>query len=142
MLARKAAEKAKKEAEEQRQRELEEKRQQSMPAWKRQLLQRKEVDEVKQLVYLNSLSISSGTLYNIKSTLRLSLFCFFCRALKGNPPQQEESTKPESKLVTLPVENNKMAAIPRPSEPAGVEVLISPWRMNLRKTGSSLNLRE
>ncbi len=62
MLARKAAEKAKKEAEEQRQRELEEKRQQSMPAWKRQLLQRttttatssdrKEVEDVKQLVFL------------------------------------------------------------------------------------------
>jgi hypothetical protein len=62
MLARKAAEKAKKEAEEQRQRELEAKRQQSMPAWKRQLLQRttttatssdrKEVEDVKQLVFL------------------------------------------------------------------------------------------
>lgn len=52
MLARKAAEKAKKEAEEQRQRELEEKRQQSMPAWKRQLLQRKEVEDIKQLVQL------------------------------------------------------------------------------------------
>jgi sRNA-binding protein len=65
MLARKAAEKAKKEAEEQRQRELEEKRQQSMPAWKRQLLQRtttttttttpsdrKEAEDVKQLVFI------------------------------------------------------------------------------------------
>lgn len=50
MLARKAAEKAKKEAEEQRQREIEERRQQSMPAWKRQLLQRKETEDVKQWV--------------------------------------------------------------------------------------------
>jgi len=44
MLARKAAEKAKKEAEEQRLRELEERRMQSIPAWKRHLLQRKEED--------------------------------------------------------------------------------------------------
>lgn len=48
MLARKAAEKAKKEAEEQRQRELEEKRLQAIPAWKRQLLQRKEMEDAKQ----------------------------------------------------------------------------------------------
>jgi hypothetical protein len=42
MLARKAAEKAKREAEELRQRELEEKRLLSIPVWKRQLLQKKE----------------------------------------------------------------------------------------------------
>ncbi|KAB7507064.1 hypothetical protein Anas_01310 [Armadillidium nasatum] len=42
MLARKAAEKAKKEAEEKRQKELEEKRIQTIPEWKRQLMARKE----------------------------------------------------------------------------------------------------
>ena len=42
MMARKLAEKAKREAEEQRQRELEEKRILSIPVWKRHLLQRKE----------------------------------------------------------------------------------------------------
>ncbi|XP_067127666.1 espin-like [Centruroides vittatus] len=42
VMAKKAAEKARKEAEELKQKEEEERRQQSVPAWKRQLLQRKE----------------------------------------------------------------------------------------------------
>lgn len=45
MLARKAAERAKREAEEMRQLEAEEKRLQSIPPWKRQLMMRR--DEVK-----------------------------------------------------------------------------------------------
>lgn len=44
MLARKAAEKAKREAEEERLKQLEEKRLQSIPVWRRHLLQRKEED--------------------------------------------------------------------------------------------------
>ncbi|KAG7176224.1 Espin-like 2, partial [Homarus americanus] len=44
MLARKAAEKAKKEAEEMRLQEAEEKRLQSIPPWKRQLMMRKDDD--------------------------------------------------------------------------------------------------
>lgn len=46
VMARKAADKAKKEAEEQRQREAEEKRLNSIPPWKRQLLQRKESKDI------------------------------------------------------------------------------------------------
>lgn len=42
MLARKAAEKAKKEAEEQRLQEAEEKRMQSIPPWKRQLMMKRD----------------------------------------------------------------------------------------------------
>lgn len=44
MLARKAAERAKKEAEESKIQEAEEKRLQSMPPWKRQLMQRRDED--------------------------------------------------------------------------------------------------
>lgn len=47
MLAKKAAEKARKELEEQLQREAEEKRLQSIPQWKRQLLAKKEEHENK-----------------------------------------------------------------------------------------------
>lgn len=45
MLAKKAAEKAKKELEEQFAREAENRRLQAIPAWKRQLLQAKKTDE-------------------------------------------------------------------------------------------------
>lgn len=44
MMAKKAAEKAKKEAEEQRKLEAEAKRASAIPPWKRQLLQRRDAD--------------------------------------------------------------------------------------------------
>lgn len=101
MLARKAAEKAKKEAEEQRIRELEERRMQAIPAWKRHLLQRKEED------------------------------------IYSKVPAAKNAG--ETKNPTEP------AAPPQSVEDGGgssVQVQLSPWRMNLRKTNSSLNLRD
>jgi hypothetical protein len=44
MMAKKAAERARKEAEEQRRMEIEAKRMASIPMWRRQLLQRRESD--------------------------------------------------------------------------------------------------
>lgn len=57
----------------------------------------------------------------------------------------EEQGKTEAKLVNSPAETTYQVptTIPRPVEAAsGIDVTISPWRMNLRKTSSSLNLRE
>ncbi|GIX80042.1 hypothetical protein CEXT_630402 [Caerostris extrusa] len=99
MLAKKAAEKAKKEAEEQLIREAEAKKLNSIPPWKRQLMQRKDVP-------------SPVTMQNIHRTLSTPV-------VKSpeptpqqapEPPQVEQHTKPTPAAAAAPVEQHT----PRP----------------------------
>lgn len=105
MLAKKAAEKARKEMEEQLAKEAEEKRLQSIPAWKRHLLQKK------------GPTVPNGVVVTDEN--------------KPSPPAKEpenkENTMPETKIQEKKEEER--------------EVII-PWRAQLRKTNSTLNLLE
>ncbi|XP_069172453.1 uncharacterized protein f isoform X3 [Procambarus clarkii] len=151
MLARKAAEKAKKEAEESRLQEAEEKRLQSIPPWKRQLLM-KQTDDTKR-----------GTLYipkveEVKKIKVINSPQDITKVLKKD--SEKENTKPSpapgNKLNSTtttttpkgsspkPV-NSSNTAVPKPGDSRhndSCEEPRIPWRTNLRKTNSKLNLLE
>ncbi|PRD27312.1 UNVERIFIED_CONTAM: hypothetical protein NCL1_35693 [Trichonephila clavipes] len=120
MLAKKAAEKAKKEAEEQLIREAEAKKLNSIPPWKRQLMQRKEPP-------------SPVTIQNIHRTMSTPVVKSPeppAQQASPEPPQSEQQTKP------APVEPT-----PRPSEHEAQngdsdDIPPNPWLQQLRKTKS------
>ncbi len=50
-----------------------------------------------------------------------------------NRSHPSEEVKAEAASVSSSVGNHPVSSSPRPAESAGVGVIISPWRMNLKK---------
>ncbi|CAG9829148.1 unnamed protein product [Diabrotica balteata] len=131
MLAKKAAEKARKELEEQLWREAEEKRLQAIPQWKRQLLQKKEEAEYKIRSTLYTPKVVDEPKIKIQDTEIISR----SPELKDENENEEHFYNDDSiKLENEPIEGEEQSD----EEPAN----IIPWRAHLRKTNSKLNLLE
>ncbi|CAH1129258.1 unnamed protein product [Ceutorhynchus assimilis] len=130
MLAKKAAEKAKKEMEEQLHKEAEEKRLQSIPQWKRQLLMKKEEAEIK----------IRQTIYTPKVVDEPKVKM---HEIRQQMPNNEEKRHDLNNNHTKEYEednNMSMSTNSLDEEPSDEEPNIIPWRAQLRKTNSSLNL--
>ncbi|CAL7948042.1 unnamed protein product [Xylocopa violacea] len=127
MLARKAAERAKKELEEQIARENEERRQKAIPAWKRQLLAKKDNEEKR-------LNQAHATVPTIKVDATTSSPARREPSPSPSPsPQQRHEEKPEA-------DDKKHDANPPPNRTADDDAQIIPWRAQLRKTSSKLSI--
>ncbi|EFN69715.1 hypothetical protein EAG_07018 [Camponotus floridanus] len=118
MLARKAAERAKKELEEQIARENEERRQKAIPPWKRQLLAKKDNEEKR----LNQTAPTSTSKLEVTTTNpKRDLSPVSCVTKK------EEKSEAEEKRDD-------------PAKDDSDDGQIIPWRAQLRKTNSKLNI--
>ncbi|XP_074112762.1 espin protein forked isoform X1 [Cotesia typhae] len=123
MLARKAAERAKKELEEQIARENEEKRQKAIPPWKRQLLAKKDSSDEKKPNSINPVP-----------------------TIVAPPPVKIDVIPPQKKEITIPINRVEKAAeteekkIVTRQDDSDDDAPIIPWRAQLRKTNSKLNI--
>lgn len=164
MLARKAAERAKKELEEQIARENEERRQKAIPAWKRQLLAKKDNEEKR---LLPTFGICDRDLFSVQNRN-----CFLSSSYRLNqahvvaavqpvqpvPAASAASAAPTVKLdVTLSPkvdaqrqekaedkteseEKKNDANCANNANDADDDAPIIPWRAQLRKTNSKLSI--
>ncbi|OXU23783.1 hypothetical protein TSAR_001795 [Trichomalopsis sarcophagae] len=139
MLARKAAERAKKELEEQIARENEEKRQKAIPPWKRQLLAKKDSD-VKPPS--GSTPTQSAATPVVSPKIELPVLTKKEPVLEIPPPPPAvpvpapiKSVEESSKPVVVQHEEKR-----RDSSDDTDNVHIIPWRAQLRKTNSKLNI--
>ncbi|XP_076233099.1 espin protein forked [Calliopsis andreniformis] len=119
MLARKAAERAKKELEEQIAKENEERRQKAIPAWKRQLLAKKDNEEKR---------LNPGHIVPMSKTDVVVSSKRDVSPNSSRPSQPEEKQETEEKRNDAnDIDNDD-------------DIQIIPWRAQLRKTNSKLNI--
>ncbi|XP_032666801.1 espin isoform X2 [Odontomachus brunneus] len=139
MLARKAAERAKKELEEQIARENEERRQKAIPPWKRQLLAKKDNDE-KRLNQTQQTSASAAA----SATAAVAAAASVATA---TPTKFDVTTKPKrdvSPATSGVIKKEEKPEVDEkredPAKDDSDDGQIIPWRAQLRKTNSKLNI--
>ncbi|XP_069684569.1 espin isoform X2 [Periplaneta americana] len=135
MMAKKAAERARKELEEQMLKEAEEKRLQSIPPWKRQLLAKKEDDSRKTNLYTPRV-VDDKKMKPSKpeEVLRQQL-----PSNSDSAPMAEEGNK-ENKTPEQPVSTPMQTTMKDNDSEESAQII--PWRAQLRKTNSKLSLLE
>uniref|UniRef100_A0A0C9R6X5 ESPN protein n=1 Tax=Fopius arisanus TaxID=64838 RepID=A0A0C9R6X5_9HYME len=126
MLARKAAERAKKELEEQIARENEEKRQKAIPPWKRQLLAKKEHFDEKEKK--TTAPVPPTPMAPAPPPVKIDLV----------PVQKRDAPAPTRPKEVKVEEENK--PVPTRDNDSDDDAPIIPWRAQLRKTNSKLNI--
>ncbi|PSN51771.1 hypothetical protein C0J52_05256 [Blattella germanica] len=132
MLAKKAAERARKELEEQMLKEAEEKRLQAIPPWKRQLLAKKEDDSRKTNLYTpRVVEDKKQKPSKPEEILRQQI-----------PSNSEIDNNKENKTPATQQEKDPQTQTPVKEEPKEEPEQIIPWRAQLRKTNSKLSLLE
>ncbi|XP_018342594.1 PREDICTED: espin isoform X1 [Trachymyrmex septentrionalis] len=125
MLARKAAERAKKELEEQIARENEERRQKAIPPWKRQLLAKKDNEEKR---FMNQTQVSASTSTKFEAT-------------SANPKRDASPAATRASCVIKKEEKPEVEEKrDDPVKDDSDDGQIIPWRAQLRKTNSKLNI--
>ncbi|XP_063706363.1 ras guanine nucleotide exchange factor Y-like [Culicoides brevitarsis] len=151
MLAKKAAEKAKKEFEERMAREAEERRLSAIPKWKRDLIARKEEMEQKQGVHTPRVDSNGSSRYMSKRAMSIDNLSFSIReedVMRFNKENNNGNFMNSShdQLNQIAIDERDAKSPQMTQEPTNSsknddeEEQIIPWRAHLRKTNSRLNL--